>query len=280
MKKNLLNLVMISFLMLFVTTSCSSDDNIIVNEIDKDDEDDDQEEEEEEEEEEEQPKEVHFNDARLELVVKNLLGLEANDPITEENILELVELNIDGSKDVTPNGDIREISDLTGLEYALNLTYLHFGETKVTDLQPIGGLQKMDYLRMNDTGVTDLTPISAYTTLTYFNANTTTGITDISPLAGNTGLKEIILRSVPFGDAGMATIANFTNLYRINMRSTGVTDITVLGQLMSQGALLDTTPGAAAEGGATLDLRGLDVEDWSPIEPYLDQISNLEGYPG
>lgn len=276
MKKNLLNLVMISFLMLFVTTSCSSDDNIIVNEIDKDDEDDDQ----EEEEEEEQPKEVHFNDARLELVVKNLLGLEANDPITEENILELVELNIDGSKDVTPNGDIREISDLTGLEHALNLTYLHFGETKVTDLQPIGGLQKMDYLRMNDTGVTDLTPISAYTTLTYFNANTTTGITDISPLAGNTGLKEIILRSVPFGDAGMATIANFTNLYRINMRSTGVTDITVLGQLMSQGALLDTTPGAAAEGGATLDLRGLDVEDWSPIEPYLDQISNLEGYPG
>src|SRR5690606_37639449 len=68
--------------------------------------------------------------------------------------------------------------------------------------------------------------------------------------------------------------------YRINMRSIGVANITVLGQLMSQGALLDSTPGAAQAGGATLDLRGLDVEDWSPIEPYLDQISNLDGYPG
>lgn len=276
MKKNLLNLVMFSFLMLFVTTSCSSDDSIVIDEIDKVDDDN----EEEEEEEEEEAKEIHFNDSRLEVVVKDLLGLTSNEAITEENILELEELNIDGSKDVTPNGDIREIADLTGLEHAHNLTYLHFGQTKVTDLTPISGLTKVNYLRMNDTDVTDLSPLATYTTLTYFNANTATGITDISPLAGNTGIKEIILRSVPFGDAGMATIANFTNMYRINMRSTGVTDITVLGQLMSQGALLDSTPGAAAEGGATLDLRGLDVEDWSPIEPYLDQISNLDGYPG
>lgn len=277
MKKSLKTLFMLSFFMLFITTSCSSDDSIVTDKIIDEDNDED---EDEDEDEEPEVKEVHFNDARLAAQVRLAIGLADGEAITEENILDLEELNIDGSKDVSPNGDIREISDLSGLEYAENLTYLHFGETKVTDLTPIGGLTKMDYLRMNNTDVTDLSPISGYTTLTYFNANTTTGITDISPLAGNTGIKEIILRSVPFGDAGMATIANFTTMYRINMRSTGVTDITVLGQLMSQGALLDSTPGAAAEGGATLDLRGLDVEDWSPIEPYLDQISNLDGYPG
>nr|WP_037319788.1 leucine-rich repeat domain-containing protein [Salegentibacter sp. Hel_I_6] len=139
-------------------------------------------------------------------------------------------------------------------------------------------MQNLEYLRFNNTGVTDLSPLAGYTSLTYFNANTVTGITDISPLAGNTGIKEIILREVPFGNEGMATIANFTNMYRINMRSTGVTDITVLGELMAQGALLDTTDGADEAGGADLDLRGLSIEDWSPIEPYLDQISNLEGY--
>lgn len=270
MKQKLLNLVVVTFLMLCVTTSCSSDDTIVIDEVDNVDDGS----------EEEEIKEVRFNDSRLEVVVRSQLGLTSNELITEKNILELEELNIDGSKDVTPNGDIREISDLTGLEHAHNLTYLHFGQTKVTDLTPISGLKKINYLRMNDTDVTDLSPLSAYTTLTYFNANTVTGITDISPLAGNTGIKEIILRSVPFDDAGMATIANFTNMYRINMRSTGVTDITVLGQLMSKGALLDSTPGAAAEGGATLDLRGLDIDDWSPIEPYLDQISNLDGYSG
>ena len=279
MKKSLKTLFMLSFFMLFITTSCSSDDSIVTDKIIDEDNDEDNDEDEDEDEEPE-VKEVHFNDARLAVQVRLALGLADGETITEENILDLEELKIDGDGDVSPNGDIREISDLTGLEYAENLTYLHFGETKVTDLTPIGRLTKMDYLRMNNTDVTDLSPISGYTTLTYFNANRATGITEISPLAGNTGIKEIILREVPFGDAGMATIANFTTMYRINMRATGVTDITVLGQLMSQGALLDSTPGAAAEGGATLDLRGLDVEDWSPIEPYLDQISNLDGYPG
>src|SRR5690554_6966672 len=172
MKKSLKILFMLSFFMLFITTSCSSDDN----NNDDDDNDDDND-----------PvvKEIHFNDARLAVQVRLALGLSENDAVTEENILNLTELEIDGEGDITPNGNIREISDLSGLEYAENLTYLHFGATKVTDLTPIGGLKKMDYLRMNDTDVTDLSPLSGYTTLTYFNANTARGITDLSPLAGN-----------------------------------------------------------------------------------------------
>ncbi|HLW41425.1 MAG TPA: hypothetical protein VKY82_03560 [Flavobacterium sp.] len=279
MKKSLKILFMLSFFMLFITTSCSSDDSIVTDKVDVDD-DNNNDDDDNDDDNDPVVKEIHFNDARLAVQVRLALGLSENDAVTEENILNLTELEIDGEGDITPNGNIREISDLSGLEYAENLTYLHFGATKVTDLTPIGGLKKMDYLRMNDTDVTDLSPLSGYTTLTYFNANTARGITDISPLVGNTGIKEIILREVPFGDAGMATIANFTSMYRINMRATGVTDITVLGELMAQGALLDSTPGAAAAGGATLDLRGLSVEDWSPIEPYIDQISNLDGYPG
>lgn len=262
--KNNLKFIFLSSFFTFFLLACSSDDNSIAT---KDDDN---------------PVnpivEVSFVDARLEAQVKLALGLSQDEAITVENILDLEELNLDGEDDLSPNGDIREIAHLGGLEFAENITYLRFGSTMVTDLSPISGLKKVEYLRFNNTGVTDLSPLTDYTTLTYFNANTTTGITDISPLAGNTGIKEIILREVPFGNAGMATLANFTTMYRINMRSTGVTDITVLGQLMAQGALLDSTPGAAQEGGATLDLRGLNIDDWSPIEPYIDQISNLSGY--
>ena len=74
----------------------------------------------------------------------------------------------------------------------------------------------------------------------------------------------------------MATIAKFVNLYRLNMRGTGVTDIQELVNLMSKGALLDSTPGANEAGGATLDLRGLTI-DCSLIDSYKDQISNLDG---
>ncbi|UJP66575.1 leucine-rich repeat domain-containing protein [Mongoliitalea daihaiensis] len=223
------------------------------------------------------PEIVNVPDVNLANQIKSILELSPSADITAEDMLNLVELNIDGSADFT--GTVSEISDLRGLEFAENLTYLHFGSTKVADLTPIKDLKKIEYLRMNNTAVTDLSPISEYTTLTYFNANTARGITDISPLSKNTGLKEMILREVPMGNAGLNTIKNFTTLYRINMRNTGVTDVTVLGEMMAAGALLDTTPGAAENGGATLDLKQLSVADWSPIRPFLSQISNIEGVP-
>ncbi|MCH7399006.1 hypothetical protein MM236_13455 [Belliella sp. DSM 107340] len=223
------------------------------------------------------PQIVNIPDTNLATQVRLALELEASAPITSEDMLRLEQLTIDGGDDFA--GTISEIADLTGLEFAENLTYLHFGTTKVTNLDPIKDLKKVEYLRMNNTAVTDLSPISEYTTLTYFNANTTRGISDISALSKNTGMKEIILREVPMGNTGLTTIKNFTTLYRINMRNTGVTDVTVLGEMMEAGALLDTTPGASENGGATLDLRGLSVADWSPIRPYMAQISNIEGVP-
>lgn len=214
---------------------------------------------------------VNFPDLNLEDFIKAYLGVDSTDELTTLYLTGLDTLNVAG---------ILPISDLTGLEYASNIRYLRFGGTSVTDLTPIADLQKVEYLRLNNTDVTDISPIANYTTLKYFNANTTTGITDISPLAGNDGLQELILRNVPFGNAGMSTLRDLLSLYRINMRNTGVTDITVLGEMMADGALLDSTEGAEEAGGANLDLRELDVNDWSPIEPYLDQITNLRGYPG
>lgn len=220
---------------------------------------------------------VSVPDSRLAVQIKLALEIPEATPLANLYMLSLSELNMAGESDLSPNGDIRDIVDLTGLEAAKNITFLRFGGTLVTDISPIAGLEKVEYLRFNNTGITDISPLSSYTTLTYFNANTTTGITDISPLSGNTGLQVLILRNVPFGDAGMPDLANFTLMYRLNMRATGVTDITVLGNLMAQGALLDSTPGAAENGGATLDLRNNDITDFSPIEPYIDQISNLQG---
>ncbi|GEM_PF-754940 len=221
---------------------------------------------------------VNFTDQRLEAQVRLALAIDENVDLTPALMLELDTLNINAGNDTS--GELSGISDLTGLEFALNLVYLRLSATSITNLAPISNLEKIEYLRFNNTPITDLSPLSNFTSLTYFNANTVTGITDISPLAGNTGLRTAILRNVPFGNDGMETIRNFTTLHRINMRDTGVTDISVLGELMASGALLNSTPFAQEEnGGAVLDLRGLDVEDWSPIAPYVDQISDLSGVP-
>lgn len=213
---------------------------------------------------------VSIPDSELETVVKSRLIIDVADDVTSLYMTGLDTVNVSG---------ILSISDLTGMEYAVNVKYLRFGETSVTDLAPISDLENVEYLRFNDTDITDISPISGYKSLTYFNANTVPGITDISPLAGNENLQTAILRNVPFGNEGMATIRELSSLYRINMRNTGVTDISVLGELMAEGVLLDSTPGAEENGGADLDLRELDIEDWSPIEPYLDQITTIDGYP-
>lgn len=221
---------------------------------------------------------VNFADQRLLTQVRLALDIESDVEITPDLMLELDTLNINAGNDTS--GELTGISDLTGLEFALNLVYLRLSATSITDLSPISGLEKIDYLRFNNTPITNLSPLSNITSLTYFNANSVTGITDISPLSGNTGLRTAILRNVPFGNEGMETIRNFTTIHRINMRDTGVTDISVLGELMADGALLNSTPFAQEEnGGAVLDLRGLDVDDWSPIAPYIDQINDLSGVP-
>lgn len=213
------------------------------------------------------PTEVVVPDAKLATQIKARLKLGTNDKIDTENILKLDTLNIDGEADL--GGAKSEIASLVGLEKATNLVYLHFGYTKVTDLTPIKDLKKVKYLRMNNTTVSNLSPVSGYSTLTYFNANSAVQIKDISALGNNAGLKELILRDVVFGNAGMATIAKFTKLYRLNIRGTGITNIAVLGELMSKGALLKTTEGAAAAGGdASIDLRGNAITDYSPIAPY------------
>lgn len=243
---SLLSLAVVSLFFIVFFASCDKEDNVQLPTI------------------------IEFEDPILHAQVKEELGLSDEDEINSDNILLLDTLRIDTETSLS----FAAISSLAGLETAVNLVYLHFGGTSVTDLNPIGNLKKIEYLRFNNTGITDISAISGYTTLTYFNANTVTGLTDISPLSGNTGLKEAILREVPFGNEGMSTIAGFSELYRLNMRATGVTDISVLAVLMEGGTLQNSTPGAG--GRAVLDIRGNAV-DCSVIAPYIANIADLNG---
>lgn len=215
---------------------------------------------------------VTIPDAELKGAIKEALKLTA-DEISEKDLLNLTALDLEG---------LTEVKDLTGLEKATNLTSLHLGETAVEKLDPIKGLKKITYLRINDTKIADLTPIKDYTELTYFNANTVPTIKDISALAKNKNLKELILREVAMGNAGMDVIKNFTKLCRLNIRETGVTDITVLGGLMQAGALLKTTPGAADLGeDAEIDLRDNEISSFTPIASYVENNTaiTVSGYP-
>ena len=183
-----------------------------------------------------------FPDGAFEGAVRNALGIGPDDEITDEMLLGLEELD---ARDLP-------IESIEGIDRMPNLTFLRLDGTNVTDLGPMITLSNLDY----------------------FNINTTTGITDISPLVNNTELGTLIARNVPFGNEGMETISNFTKLHRLNMRNTGVTELSVLADLMAQGALQDeNAPGNTA----ILDIREIDADDFCVIYPYIDNIGDLSG---
>ena len=99
---------------------------------------------------------VYFADENLELAVENALGID--DP-NENDMLILTELD----------AQYREITDLTGIGYAVNLIHLHLYSNQLTSLPPeIGNLTKLILLDLGTNRLTSLPPeIGNLNKLTY-----------------------------------------------------------------------------------------------------------------
>ena len=72
----------------------------------------------------------------LERAVREQLALPDEIPITQQEMLRLKELD----------AEQREITDLTGLEFATNVTDLRLGNNSISDLSPLSGLKQRRHL--------------------------------------------------------------------------------------------------------------------------------------
>ena len=81
------------------------------------------------------------------------------------------------------------ISDLEGLQYAVNLTNLRLVDQDLADLSSLAQLASLTKLSLIGSGVADLNPLAGLTNLTDLNLEFNS-ITDISPLVANDGLDE------------------------------------------------------------------------------------------
>ena len=125
---------------------------------------------------------VAIPDANLHAAIANALGKESNAPITAAELATLTHLD-------APNSGIR---DLTGLEFATNLTHLHLGtdsaegrfvnSNDISDLTPLAGLTNLTHLHLRRNSIADLTPIAGLILLS-LGENA-----DLTPLARLTNL--------------------------------------------------------------------------------------------
>ena len=153
--------------------------------------------------------EVIFQDENLEAAVRSAIGVPEG-PIFQADLEGLTSLTASNVG----------IIDLTGLEYATDLTVLQLDNNNITDLSPLSGL----------TGLTHL--------YIWENSN----LSDLSPIANLTQLQELAANGLQVQDVG--PLQNLTELFGIYLRDS---DISEIGALVANSGL-----GA----GDYIDLRG------------------------
>lgn len=92
---------------------------------------------------------VNIPDPNLKTVINEELGQENNAEITIEQMESLDRL-------VANN---RNITNLEGIQYATNITYLMLNDNSITDISLLSGLSNLRYLGLDDNSITDLSPL-------------------------------------------------------------------------------------------------------------------------
>ena len=189
--------------------------------------------------------------------------------------------------------DIEPFSQMTCLRY-LNLysnTKIHSIEAlqNLTNLRtlilaniPIGNeigylenLSKLKYLNLRSTDLAEISALSNLTDLEYLNLHSNPDIKSIEPLRNLASLQSLILRNVPVGNE-IEILGSFPDLQNLNIRNCGISDISILGELMSKGALQDNPKNGAA---ASVDIRDNLIphgikDHYAAVRPYWNGISD------
>ena len=178
------------------------------------------EEEEEETEEEEEPDTtpVTIPDANLRAAIAAALDKASGAPITKGEMTTLKGLE-------ARHADIR---DLTGLEFATNLTVLNLAFNNLTDISSLSGLTNLTVLHLGGNNLTDISSLSGLTNLTSLTLYRNF-ITDISSLSGLTNLTVLHLGGNSISD--ISSLSGLTNLTVLTLDSNNLTDISSLSGL-------------------------------------------------
>lgn len=182
---------------------------------------------------------VEIPDSRLKEAINATLD-KSRDPeaqITVAEMKSLTKLDTDilpfiGMSDEQPS---RGVKDITGLEYATNLTYLDLSENEVADLTPIQNLNKLTYLELDRNMIGDLSPLSNLTNLVHLNIYNNSSITDTTAIETLTNLEWLDLHYANRGrgTVNVVPLGKLTKLKYLNFESNHITDISFVKTLVN-----------------------------------------------
>lgn len=163
---------------------------------------------------------VSFNDANLEAAIRNELNIPTN-AITTEDMKQLVELDLENLS----------ISDLTGLDKAINLVTLNLSNNNLSDISPLESLTKLENLYLNQNEINNITFLSQLTSLSTLDLSNNE-IENISALETLTGLNYLNLNNNNIHQIEpLSNLSQLTNLYLQNNQVADASPLVTLPQL-------------------------------------------------
>ena len=248
---------------------------------------------------------VHIPDPNLRAAIAESLGKSPNAPITAEEMARLERLDV-------PN---RGIQDLTGLQFATNLSRLYLRNNQISDISPLAGLINLKDLGFPDNNVSDLSPIAGLSNLEWlycarnnasdlsafmgltnleFVSFSSNNVSDLSSFAGLMNLKRIRSWGNPLSD--LSPFVGLPKLESINICGADLSDLTPLVLItglkelyLVNNEISDISPLAGLTGLTRVNLSENDISDTAPLASltnltWLDlshnEISNFSPLDG
>ena len=201
---------------------------------------------------------VVIPDANLRAIIADSLGKASGEAITAAEMATLTRLD-------APN---KYIHDLTGLEFATNLTRLDLGTERVnreyvnsnliSDFSTLSSLTSLERLDLGGNYLSDISPLisslSSLTSLEQLDLSDNS-ISDISSLSSLTNLERLYLSDNSISD--ISSLSSLTSLERLTLSLNSISDISSLSSLTNL---------------TWLSLIGNDISDISS----LSNLTNLE----
>ncbi|PKM75968.1 MAG: hypothetical protein CVU90_14780 [Firmicutes bacterium HGW-Firmicutes-15] len=202
---------------------------------------------------------VYLGDNQLEGVIREVLNKPAG-TITRAEMASLTSLSASGLG----------ITNLSGLEYAVNLVILDLQDNHISDINALSALTNLKYLSIEDNDIINISPVENLVNLEAldFGGNQ---VTDISALDGLDGLKNLSMWDNPVAnvDTAIEVIADMTNMEELHIDNMG--SPTKLGSLSALSSMSNLTS-LWATGNQISDISALSGKS-SFVDLHLDNNS-------
>ncbi len=160
---------------------------------------------------------VSFPDANLEAVIREAIG-KPNGTIMQSDLDGMIAIDARS----------RGISNIEGIQYCTDLTWIRLESNQISNISPLAGLTNLTTLTLGENRITDVSALSGMKNMTYLGMNNNQ-ISDISALSNLTNMT--VLGLVSNQISNISVLSNMTKMTALYLESNQITDISALSRM-------------------------------------------------